>query len=180
MTELTGTNDLAGLWKCFPVVGLAYELLDSVLSGRVQIFIWPSLQAVMTDSWVKINPESGSVWTRWTTTGESSGTSRMHGAGWRVPIGTTLSQWAEWLPALQVGDPPGGLRSGTTISSIYRSHSSNCVSCSAQAKRIKTQKASQNLDDHRRRKKKEDQRYTLLTQWMQHDWIPDLRNKTYT
>jgi hypothetical protein len=70
------------------------------------------------------------VWTRWANTGESFGTSRMLGAGCRVPTGITLSQCEDWLPVLKVGDPPGGhLRNGTTISSISRSHRSNCVSC---------------------------------------------------
>jgi|APAra0007618257_1042622.scaffolds.fasta_scaffold01701_1 hypothetical protein len=45
------------------VVGFASELLvwvsDSL--GRVQIFIWPSRQAVTTDSCVNIKPERGSV-----------------------------------------------------------------------------------------------------------------------
>jgi hypothetical protein len=44
------------------VVGfVASELLLGWVSGRVQIFKWPSLQAVINDSWVKIKPERGSV-----------------------------------------------------------------------------------------------------------------------
>ena len=107
------------------------ELLDWVSEdGLIQIFTCPSRHAVRIDSWVNIMPDKGSVWTRWATTGESLGTSLMHGAGWRVPNGVMLSQWADWLPALNVGDPPGGQRRrGTTISSIDKSHKSNCVSC---------------------------------------------------
>lgn len=46
------------------LVGFASELLDwvsEILGGRVQIFIWPSLQAVTTDSCVNIKPERDSV-----------------------------------------------------------------------------------------------------------------------
>jgi hypothetical protein len=115
------------------VLGMVSELPDwlSKAPGLIQIFTWPSLQTVRTHSCVNTKPERGSVWTRWATTGESFGTSRMLGAGCRVPTGITLSQWEDWLPVLKVGDPPGGghLRNGTTISSISRSHKSNCVSC---------------------------------------------------
>lgn len=45
------------------IAGFASELLDwdSEALGLVQIFIWPSRQAVTTDSCVNIRPESGSV-----------------------------------------------------------------------------------------------------------------------
>lgn len=119
--------------------GLSFKLVLNTVSellvwlspwpGLIQIFACPSRQTVTMDSLVNIKPERGSACTRWTTTGESFGTSRMLGAGWRVPTGQMLSQWEDWLPLLNVGDPPGGhRRKGTTISSITKSHKSNWVS----------------------------------------------------
>lgn len=107
------------------------EPLDwlSAEPGLIQILTYPSRQAVTTDSRVNIKPERGSGWTLWQIRGESLGTTRMLGAGWRVPTPQLVSQWADWLPLLIVGDPPGGRRIGTTISSISRSHKSNCASC---------------------------------------------------
>lgn len=112
-------------------LGRGFELLVcSECPGLNQIFTCPSRHAVRTDSSININPDRGSECTRCGTSGESFGTSLMLGAGWRVPTVTALSQCDDWLPALNVGDPPGGhRRSGTTISSIEKSHRINCVSC---------------------------------------------------
>lgn len=118
-------------------LNMVSPLLDwlSETPGLIQILIFPSRQTVRTDSCVNITPERGSVCTRWATSGEIFGTSRMLGAGCSVPTGSALSQWDDWLPVLYVGEPPGGhRRKGTTISSISRSHRSNCVSCTRREK----------------------------------------------
>lgn len=103
--------------------------LFSFWSGLTQILISPSRQIVRIDSLVNTRPESGSTCTRWATRGESFGTSRILGEGWRTPVGRhALSQCAEGLPLLKVGEPLEGCRSGTAISSNARSHRSSCVS----------------------------------------------------
>lgn len=103
--------------------------LFSLWSGLAQILMRPSRQMVRIDSLVNTRPERGSACTRWATRGESFGTSRILGEGWRTPVGGhALSQCAEGLPPLNVGEALEGWRSGTTISSSAKSHSSNWVS----------------------------------------------------
>jgi hypothetical protein len=97
--------------------------------GLAQILTSPSRQMVRIVSVLNARPDRGSVCTRWAIRGESFGTCRILGDGWRIPVGGhTLSQCAEGLPLLNVGEPPEGWRSGTTISSIAKSHRSNWVS----------------------------------------------------
>lgn len=103
--------------------------LFSLWSGRTQILMRPSRQMVRIDSLVNTRPDRGSACTRWATRGESLGTSRILGEGWRTPVGGhALSQCAEGLPLLNVGEALEGCRSGTTISSSARSHKSSWVS----------------------------------------------------
>jgi hypothetical protein len=128
----TFTEDLSLETVAFPMVTSPDEFdcpgCDSAWLGLTQILIWPSRQIVTTDSFVKTKPERGSTWTRCATTGESFGTSRMLGAGKRVPFGVMLSQCADGDLLLKVGDPPEGWRNGTAISSMAKSHRRSCVS----------------------------------------------------
>lgn len=103
--------------------------LFSLWLGLAHILISPSRHMVRIDSLVNSSPERGSTCTRCATRGESFGTSRIRGEGWRTPVGGhALSQCAEGLPLLNVGEPPEGWRRGTAISSSARSQRSNCVS----------------------------------------------------
>ena len=103
--------------------------LFSLWSGLAQILMRPSRQMVRIDSLVNTRPERGSACTRWATSGDSFGTSRILGEGWRTPVGgQALSQCADGLPPLNVGEALEGWRSGTTISSSARSHRSSWVS----------------------------------------------------
>lgn len=103
--------------------------LFSLLLGLAQILISPSRHMVRIDSLVNSRPERGSTCTRWATRGESFGTSRIRGEGWRTPVGGhALSQCVEGLPLLNVGEPAEGWRRGTESSSIARSQRSSRVS----------------------------------------------------
>ena len=103
--------------------------LFSLWMGRAQILISPSRHIVRIDSLVNSTPDRGSTCTRCATRGESFGTSRIRGEGWRTPVGGhALSQCAEGLPLLNVGEPPEGWRRGTAISSNARSQRSSWVS----------------------------------------------------
>jgi hypothetical protein len=78
--------------------------LFSLWSGLAQILMRPSRQMVRIDSLVNTRPERGSACTRWATRGESFGTSRILGEGWRTPVGGQAFSQCAGLPPLNVGE----------------------------------------------------------------------------